>query len=140
MLFVHCAPATGQLWRLAMECHDAGLVFANSRLLSQGRFAPAEPGLFHTAFSVPDNAIPNAPAARAGASGLNAFQLLGQALDQFVLAGLLPAERRAGAVYLAWSAVHGLAVLLTDSPLCSASSIKRNQIGQQLLDMVEKGL
>jgi AcrR family transcriptional regulator len=70
-------------------------------------FAHAQPGLFRTAFSVPldDGAGPNPE--RAGRSGLNPFQLPGAALDRLVEPGILATERRQGAEYLAWSAVHG---------------------------------
>jgi hypothetical protein len=78
--------------------------------------------------------------AKAGPGGLNPFQLLGAALDKLVEAGVMPKERRPGAEYLAWSAVHGLALLFTDGPLHSMSARQREAIGQRLLDMVEKGL
>jgi hypothetical protein len=78
--------------------------------------------------------------AKAGPGGLNPFQLLGAALDKLVEAGVMPKERRTGAEYLAWSAVHGLALLFTDGPLHSMNAKQREAIGQRLLDMVEKGL
>jgi hypothetical protein len=53
---------------------------------------------------------------------------------------VLPPERRPGAEYLAWAAVRGLAMLLTDGPLRRLASAERDAIGQRLLDMVEKGL
>lgn len=99
------------------------------------RFAHAEPGLFHTAFAVQ---------AEAGAPGVgnapHPFKLLGMALDRFVATGLLPPARRAGAEYLAWSAVHGLALLVTDGPLHHMADADREGIEERLLDMVEKGL
>lgn len=104
------------------------------------RFALTETGLFRTAFSVPDEVEDDADPAKAGNSGLNPFQLLGAALDQLVEAGVLPAERRPGAEYLAWSAVHGLAILLIDGPLRSRASEQAEVLGQRVLDMVEKGL
>jgi hypothetical protein len=55
-------------------------------------------------------------------------------------AKLLPAERRPGAEYLAWSAVHGLALLFTDGLMRNAAPAYRDAIGQLLLDMAEKGL
>ena len=55
--------------------------------------------------------------AMAGKSGLNPFQLLGVALDRMVDAGVLPRSDRPGAEYLAWSAVHGLAMLALEGPL-----------------------
>ena len=84
----------------------------------------------------------NRPAdpAKAGPGGLDPFQLLGVALDGLVSAGVLPAERRPGAEFLAWSAVHGLAMLVIDGPLGPVIGPQMQQVGQRLLDMVEKGL
>lgn len=83
------------------------------------RYARANTGLFRTAFAVPADADANAlpEGAAAGPGGLDPFQLLGSALDRLMAAGLLPAERRPGAEYLAWSAVHGLALLAIEGPL-----------------------
>ena len=78
--------------------------------------------------------------AKAGASGLNPFEILGAALDRLVAAGVLPAERRPGAEHLAWSAVHGLAMLVVDGPLRRLSSAQRERVAQRVLEMVEKGL
>jgi hypothetical protein len=75
-----------------------------------------------------------------GKSGLSPFQLLGVALDRMADAGLLPPERRRGAEYLAWSSVHGLAMLVLDGPLHRLAPTERRSISQRLLDMVEKGL
>jgi hypothetical protein len=79
-------------------------------------------------------------AAKAGKSGLNPFQLLGSALDLMVAAGALPRERRPGAEYLAWSAVHGLAFLVIEGPLSRASAKEIHAVSARLLLMVEKGL
>ncbi|MDT6961363.1 MULTISPECIES: TetR/AcrR family transcriptional regulator [unclassified Cupriavidus] len=104
------------------------------------QFALAETGLFRTAFSVPDDVEGDADPAKAGNSGMNPFELLGAALDRWVDAGLLSAERRPGAEYVAWSAVHGLAVLLIDGPLRSRAKEQAGVIGERLLGMVERGL
>ena len=104
------------------------------------RFAQNEPGLFQTAFSVPGDPETAADPAKTGKSGLDPFQLLGAALDRLVAAGVLPPERRPGAEYLAWSAVHGLAMLVLDGPLRRLTRAQARDIGQRLLDMVEKGL
>ena len=105
------------------------------------RFAQAQTGLFRTAFGASDD-LKNASAdpAKAGPGGLDPFQLLGAALDGLVSAGVLPAERRPGAEFLAWSAVHGLAMLVIDGPLGPVIGPQMQQVGQRLLDMVEKGL
>lgn len=113
-------------------------------------FAQRETGLFRTAFfgdGAPTTGEPvdggvqggHAGFARA-ASGLGPFQLLGRALDAAVQAGVLPAERRPDAEFLAWSAVHGLALLLIDGPLRTADAARRAQLSQRLLRMVENGL
>jgi AcrR family transcriptional regulator len=104
------------------------------------RYAHAEPGLFRTAFTVPLNDGADADPARAGNSGLNPLQLLGAALDRMAQTGVLPPKRRLGAEYLAWSAVHGLAVLVTEGPLRSLTDAQRLIVGQRLVEMVEKGL
>ncbi|MBU6493614.1 MAG: TetR/AcrR family transcriptional regulator [Burkholderiales bacterium] len=104
------------------------------------RFARTETGLFRTAFSVPDEVENDVDPAKAGNSGLNPFQLLSAALDRLVVAGVLPHERRPGAEYLAWSAVHGLALLVIDGPLRAQPDEQIDAIGLRLLAMVEKGL
>lgn len=104
------------------------------------RFAQTETGLFRTAFGAPVD-VEDAPAeAKGGRSGLNPFELLGAALDRLVAAGALPPERRPGAEFLAWSAVHGLALLIIDGPLRGMPREQTDVLGQQLLAMVEKGL
>lgn len=120
---------------------------ANVRAVGAGylRFAQAESGLFRTAFGPSDDLKERAQGApadteRKGESGLDPFELLGAALDKLVGAGVLPPERRPGAEFLAWSAVHGLAMLVIDGPLGPLIGPQMQQIGERLLDMVEKGL
>jgi len=121
----------------------ADLARASLRAVGAGylRFAQAETGLFRTAFARSDvliQATPEVPTA--GPGGLNPFELLGAALDKLVSAGVMPAERRPGAEFLAWSAVHGLAMLVVAGPVGPMIGPQLPQIGQRLLDMVEKGL
>jgi AcrR family transcriptional regulator len=104
------------------------------------RFAREEPGLFRTAFAVPGEPETTSGPAMAGRSGRNPFQLLGYALDELVTAGLLAIERRAGAEYLAWSTVHGLAMLVLEGPLRRLTRAQTRGIEQRLLAMVEQGL
>lgn len=106
------------------------------------RFAHEETGLFRTGFFAEPElfaALAAGPAA-GGPSGLNPFELLGVALDRMVAAGVLPAERRPGAEFLAWAAVHGLALLMIDGPLRGVPAPQFDPLGQRLLDMVERGL
>jgi AcrR family transcriptional regulator len=104
------------------------------------RFARTETGLFRTAFALPFD-VARAPDPRqAGRSGLNPFQRLGATLDRLMRAGGLPAAHRPGAEYVAWSAVHGLAMLSIDGPLRRLPARQRDALEQRLLDMVEQGL
>ncbi|MBL9036001.1 MAG: TetR/AcrR family transcriptional regulator [Rhodospirillaceae bacterium] len=104
------------------------------------RFALGESGLFRTAFATPEDLGLGPNPARSGQSGLNPFELLGSALDKFVSAGLLPPERRPGAEFLAWSAVHGFAMLILDGPLRPVPRAQLDAIGERVIAMVEKGL
>jgi AcrR family transcriptional regulator len=122
---------------------DAALL-ARARLRAVGAgylaFAQAQPGLFRTAFAASPPVEQDPDPSKAGASGMNPFQLLGAALDTLVQTGVMPAQRRPGAEYLAWSAVHGLALLLIDGPLRGASEAQAQALGERVLKMVENGL
>jgi AcrR family transcriptional regulator len=131
-----------ELAALRRRRHPADFARASLRAVGTGylEFAQAEAGLFRTAFAVPDIHAGAGDPAMAGKSGLNPFELLGAALDRLVDAGVLPPERRPGAEYLAWSAVHGLAMLVIDGPLRRLPRAQTHDLGRRLLDMVEKGL
>ena len=97
---------------------------AEARLGAIGRayvdFARAEPGWFRTAFSSarPHGAGLPAPSDPADAGQTTSpFLILGARLDELVAAGGLTPERREGAEFAAWSAVHGISSLLLDGPL-----------------------
>jgi AcrR family transcriptional regulator len=100
------------------------------------RFALAEPGLFRTAFchvefkSEQDAGIDNAPS----------YRLLGEVLDAMVVSGAMPASRRPGAPVAAWSAVHGLALLLLDGPLADLPPDHLDPLIGVTVDMVVAGL
>ncbi|HYD33860.1 MAG TPA: TetR/AcrR family transcriptional regulator [Methylophilaceae bacterium] len=104
------------------------------------KFAQAEPGLFRLAFSENADLSNAANPESTGSGGLTPFQLLSAALDSLVEAGDLPKERREAAEFFAWSAVHGLAVLIIDGPLRGLEKKATETIGQRLIDMVERGL
>lgn len=131
-----------ELKALVASLRPAELARGSLRAVGLGyvRFALSETGLFRTIFAVPYE-WPAAPdPAKAGNTGLNPFQLLGVALDRMVEAGVLPAARRPGAEYLAWSAVHGLAMLMIEGPLRGLPRAQVDALAQRLLDMVEQGL
>lgn len=131
-----------ELDKVGSESDPTEAARARLRALGTGymQFAQAEPGLFRTAFSVPVDLRSAADSARAGNTGLTPFQILTGALDGLVETGVISRERRTGAEFLAWSAVHGLAVLLIDGPLRSLDALQSQNIGQRLLDMVDRGL
>jgi AcrR family transcriptional regulator len=103
-------------------------------------FAREQPGLFRVAFTVPHDLSEAVAPDKAGESGRTPFQLLSLALDELVAAGLLPASRRPGAELHAWSAVHGLGMLVIDGPLRGLTDEMVDAATVQLLDMVERGL
>jgi AcrR family transcriptional regulator len=131
-----------ELARVKGQGDRADVARARLRAVGKGylRFALKEPGLFRTAFSASRDLAHIDDPARAGASGLSPFQLLGSVLDELHEAGLLTEERRAGAEFLAWSSVHGLAMLLIDGPLRALNKKQTHAIVERLLDMVERGL
>ncbi|HEY0185475.1 MAG TPA: TetR/AcrR family transcriptional regulator [Rhodopila sp.] len=120
----------------------AALAKASLRAIGIGylRFARAEPGLFRAAFGTGPQSGSTSNAEQAGSTGLNPFQLLSLALDRMAAAAVLPPERRAGAEYLAWSAVHGLAMLLINGLLRRMDDQQIESLIPRLLEMVETGL
>jgi hypothetical protein len=104
------------------------------------RFARDQTGLFRTAFAAPQEAWQTPDPDRAGHSGLNPFELLGAALDQMTETGALDAARRPGAEYLAWSAVHGLAMLMIEGPLQGLDDARVETLGARVIEMVMKGI
>ena len=123
-------PLTAETARLRFRAVGSGYL----------RFALAEPGLFRTAFTASSDLESATSAARAGERGLTPFQLLSEALDDLVTTGVLPAERRPGAEFLAWSAVHGLASLLLDGPLRALPPQATQALIGRVVTMVEQGL
>ena len=96
------------------------------------RFALAEPGLFRTAYGSRDDFR--------GDTGRDPFEILCGTLDDMVTAGALGAAQRPGAEFLAWSAVHGLAMLALDGPLRALPAAHIEAMAQRAVAMVEQGL
>ena len=121
---------------------SAAYARASVRAVGMGniRFALDQPGLFRAAFSVGPLGAGDGDRAKAGESGMNPFELLGAAVDRLVKAGGLSPDKRLGAEYVAWSAVHGLAMLAIDGPLRRLPRAQLEALGQRVLDMVEQGL
>ncbi|MFC5889971.1 TetR/AcrR family transcriptional regulator [Kitasatospora aburaviensis] len=114
-----------------------------ARLEAIGRayvdFALTEHGWFRTAFCgaapEPERHPPTRPD-----PGTDPYLLLSARLDELVDAGALPPERRPGAEYSAWSAVHGLAHLLTDGPLHDLPPAEIRRAVDTVLASVARGL
>lgn len=69
------------------------------------RFAQDEPNLLAAAF------LPIAPSGGEVAEDPSPWHILAAALDELAETGAMPMQRRAGAETIAWSAVHGFAIL-----------------------------
>ena len=96
------------------------------------KFALDEPGWFAVAFF------------GAGQSGETAsaapYLALVEALDAMVNAGALPPERRDGAEWPCWSAVHGFAELALHGPLRGASRREVEALAHRTVDDIIAGL
>lgn len=105
------------------------------RLLAVGRgylaFAADEPNLLAAAF------LP-ARLADGEDEQPNPWHILAAALDELVAMGAMPLERRAGAESIAWSAVHGFAVLRASGAF--ASSGEHDPDSERLLDAIARAL
>jgi len=102
-------------------------------------FALGEPGLFATAFAGPPSDTPATEPRGVGDSGLGPGELLEQALDGMLAAGVLDAADRETAAINAWAAVHGLSVLLL-GPLAGEPASEREALIDAFLDLVCRGL
>lgn len=127
---------------VASELDPVATAHAHLRAVGLGYlgFARDEPGLFRAAFTVPSNLDTAFSADKAGPGGRTSFQLVGAALDELVAVGAFPAERRAGAEFSAWSAVHGLAMLVLEGPLRGLDPEVARAAASRLIDVVDRGL
>ena len=101
-------------------------------------FARAEPGLFATAFALPQQHAYGAP----DGTGPDRTPLgqLRTTLDELADAGVLGRQRRDGIEYPIWSAVHGLAVLTGPGPLRDVPEVTRHRLEQLTLAFIGDGL
>jgi Tetracyclin repressor-like, C-terminal domain len=120
-----------------------GVEVAQRRLRATGsayvEFALSEPGLFRTAFAVPDRLAPFGPGEGVGESGLGPYGLLSAQLDALQDAGGLDPELREFAETTAWSAVHGFSMLVLEGPLRAFPDEDRDAALTQLLDTLDRG-
>ena len=101
-------------------------------------FACKEPGLFATAFALPQQHAYGA-GEEAGPDRMPLDQLRA-VLDELVDAGVLDQRRRDGIEYPIWSTVHGLAVLTGQGPLRELPDTARRHLEKLTLAFIGEGL
>jgi AcrR family transcriptional regulator len=91
-------------------------------------FARAEPGLFATAFALPQRHTYEGPGdAEHERTPLDHLRAV---LDELTDAGVLQRRRRDGIEYPIWSTVHGLAVLTGQGPLRDVPEVTRRRLDE----------
>ena len=102
-------------------------------------FAHEEPGLFATAFALPQQHAYGAPDDGTGRDRTPLGQLR-TVLDELVDAGVLDRQRRDGIEYPVWSTVHGLAVLTGQGPLRDVPDATRHHLAELTSSFIGEGL
>ncbi|WP_407562763.1 TetR/AcrR family transcriptional regulator [Streptomyces sp. 184] len=121
---------------------------AKARLMALGlgyvRFAVGEPGMYRTAFCRvgPDQEkwTEDGGAAELRPGDARSFRLLVGAMEALDAAGVMRPGSRTGAEFAAWSAVHGLAMLILDGPLHDLPPPQRDAIVTRTLNTILHGL
>ena len=149
LLAAVCSAAMGELAdRMAAGVARVGGAYgdpaaAGLRLAAIGtaylEFAREEPGLFATAFALPQQHAYGIPEDGTGRDRSPLGQLR-TALDELVEAGVLRRERRDGIEYPIWSAVHGLAVLAGSGPLRDVPDATRHRLEELTFTFIGEGL
>lgn len=121
--------------RMAAQMHRPSHRQASDRLRAVGmgyiKFALDEPGWFAVAFfgAGPDETASAPP-----------YLALVDALNAMVQAGALTLERRDGAEWPCWSAVHGFAELVLHGPLRNARRRDVEKLAQRTVDDIVEGV
>ena len=102
-------------------------------------FAREEPGLFATAFALPEQHA-YGPADDGTGRDRTPMGQLRTVLDELVDAGVLGRERRDGIEFPIWSAVHGMAVLAGSGPLRDVPDATRHHLEELTLTFIGEGL
>ncbi|MBU3749550.1 MAG: TetR/AcrR family transcriptional regulator [Mycobacterium sp.] len=135
----------GQRMRRAMSATRTGsgpAELAINRFKATGRayvdFALAHPELFEVMFGRP-GAHPPAPR-DPSEDDTGTYALLGSALDELVVHGVLAPARRPGAEFKAWVTVHGFARLCLDGAVQLQTAAMRTDALESLLDFAVTGI
>jgi AcrR family transcriptional regulator len=102
-------------------------------------FAREEPGLFASAFAVPQHHDYAAADSTSGPERTPLDHLRAQ-LDELVEAGVIDKSRRPGLEYPIWSSVHGLAVLTGQGPLRTLPERTRDHLADLLSSFIDRAL
>ncbi len=104
-------------------------------------FAVEQPGLYRAAFCVPRPGATDEPAPERPQTEpeIRAFTLLREALETLARSGAARPGTRPATGAAAWSAVHGLSLLLVDGPLRRLPVQRRNAVVETTLAMVVSG-
>ena len=102
------------------------------------KFALDEPGWFTVAFFGAD--LTGLADEKNGTSAAPPYLALVEALDAMVNAGVLSPERRDGAEWPCWSAVHGFAELALHGPLRDISRRDVESLAQRTVDDIIAGV
>lgn len=121
---------------------------ARQRLRAIGRayvsYAIAEPGLFRSIWAAAH--YPSVPVTAeslddiADAERSDPYLILNAVLDQLVETGAIPASHRLYSETVAWSAVHGLSMLIINGPLAAMPPAEIDRVLNRLCDVVDAGL
>ncbi|MER7516546.1 TetR/AcrR family transcriptional regulator [Streptomyces sp. NPDC126499] len=129
---------------------DDPVLAAEARLAALCRgyvdFAVAQPGLYRSAFTdlrtpADDAGLPGPAGDDSGACAaeVRAFSLLTDALTALAATARPPRATRPAAEAAAWSAVHGLSLLLLEGPLRRLPAQRRDDVVESTLAMVVSG-
>jgi AcrR family transcriptional regulator len=102
-------------------------------------FAREEPGLFATAFALPQQHTYRAPDDGTGQEH-RPLDHLRAVLDELADAGVLDRRRRDGIEYPIWSVVHGLAVLTGQGPLRDVPDATRRHLEERTGTFIDESL
>jgi AcrR family transcriptional regulator len=103
-------------------------------------FAVSEPGWFELAFLTQDEPHCHRPSATVEGQIPPPYQLLLDALDDMLRAGVLTSEQRLNAEWDCWSAVHGFADLATRGPLKTLNRTTIDTLAAHAVDTVIRGI
>jgi AcrR family transcriptional regulator len=102
-------------------------------------FAREEPGLFATAFALPQQHAYDIPDGGTGPDRSPLGQLRA-ALDELADAGVLDRSRRDGIEYPIWATVHGLAVLAGSGPLRGVPEAAQHHLDELTLGFIQDAM